>query len=274
MCGRYVIISTPEAIRRLFGYAEQPNFPPRYNVAPTQPIPIVHLADGKRTFALMRWGLLPAWVKDPKDFPLLINARGETVLEKPAFRNAMRRRRCLIPTDGFYEWRTGPAARGQKRPYFVRAKRGVADQAADQTMDQAPPLAFAGLWETWTGPNGEELDTVAIVTTVANRTLADLHHRMPVFIAPEAFDLWLNCAHVDAETAAALIRPADENLLEAFPVSSAVNRVVNDVADLIAPVSAETFDEAAPAEPAPSLAKSAKAKPRKQKEPDGQASLF
>ena len=104
MCGRYVIISTPEAIRALFGYGEQPNFPPRYNVAPTQPIPIVRLVDGKRSFALMRWGLLPSWVKDPKTFPLLINARGESVLEKPAFRNAMRRRRCLIPTDGFYEW--------------------------------------------------------------------------------------------------------------------------------------------------------------------------
>ena len=113
MCGRYVIISTPEAIRALFGYGEQPNFPPRYNVAQTQPVPIVRLHDGKRSFALMRWGLLPSWVKDPKTFPLLINARGESVLDKPAFRNAMRRRRCLIPTDGFYEWqlRQHPARR-------------------------------------------------------------------------------------------------------------------------------------------------------------------
>ena len=109
MCGRYVIISTPEAIRALFGYGEQPNFPPRYNVAPTQPIPIVRMVDGKRSFTLMRWGLMPSWVKDPKTFPLLINARGESVLEKPAFRNAMRRRRCLIPTDGFYEWKPGSA---------------------------------------------------------------------------------------------------------------------------------------------------------------------
>jgi SOS response associated peptidase (SRAP) len=136
MCGRYVIISTPEAIRALFGYGEQSNFPPRYNVAPTQPIPIVRLADGKRSFALMRWGLLPSWVKDPKTFPLLINARGESVLDKPAFRNAMRRRRCLIPTDGFYEWQVGTP----KRPYFVRSKRG-----ADGT---APPLAFRNLDRT------------------------------------------------------------------------------------------------------------------------------
>src|SRR6204780_1307890 len=162
MCGRYVIISTPEAIRALFGYGEQPNFPPRYNVAPTQPIPIVRLHDGKRSFALMRWGLIPSWVKDPKTFPLLINARGESVLDKPAFRNAMRRRRCLIPADGFYDWRAGEP----KHPYFVRLKSGG-------------PVAFAGLWETWTGPNGEEVDTAAIVTTRANRTLAAIHERMP-----------------------------------------------------------------------------------------------
>ena len=147
------------AIRALFGYPEQPNFPPRYNVAPTQPIPVVRLADGKRPFALMRWGLMPSWVKDPKTFPLLINARGESGLDKPAFRAAMRRRRCLIPTDGFYEWQDD---RRPKRPYFVRLKTPAA------------PLAFAGLWETWTGPNGEELDTAAIVTTAANRTLAAL----------------------------------------------------------------------------------------------------
>ncbi len=180
MCGRYVIISTPEAIRALFGYGEQPNFPPRYNVAPTQPIPIVRLDEGKRAFALMRWGLLPSWVKDPKTFPLLINARGESVLEKPAFRNAMRRRRCLIPTDGFYEWQAGQKTSGPKRPYFVRAKRDASGYA--------PPLAFAGLWETWTGPNGEEIDTAAIITTTANRALAAIHDRMPVFVAPEAFD--------------------------------------------------------------------------------------
>jgi len=129
MCGRYVIFSAPEAIRALFRYGEQPNIPPRYNIAPTQPIPIVRLVDGKQSFALMRWGLLPSWVEDPKTFPLLINARGESVLDKPAFRNAMRRRRCLIPTDGFYEWQTG-AASGPKQPYFVRAKRSEGGAAA------------------------------------------------------------------------------------------------------------------------------------------------
>ncbi len=219
MCGRYVITSPANAIRALFAYDEQPNFPPRYNVAPTQPIPIVRLVDGKRSFALARWGFIPAWVKDPKTFSLLVDARGESVLDKPAFRNAMRRRRCLIPADGFYDWRDG----APRRPYFVRPKSGG-------------PIAFAGLWETWTGPNGEEIDTAAIVTTRANRVLAAIHDRMPVVVAPEAFNLWLDCAKVDALTASALIAPAPETLLECYEVSPAVNRAAHDDAGLIAPV--------------------------------------
>lgn len=264
MCGRYVIISTPEAIRALFGYAEQPNFPPRYNVAPTQPIPIVRLAEGKRSFALMRWGLLPSWVKDPRTFPLLINARGESVLEKPAFRNAMRYRRCLIPTDGFYEWQATKTG-GPKRPHFVRARRDTGD-----TGDAAAPLAFAGLYETWTGPNGEELDTAAIVTTAANRTLAPLHDRMPVFVPREAFDLWLDCTHVELEAAAALIRPADDALLEAYEISQAVNRVANDSEALIAPLSATP---AAP-DPQPAAAPAKATLTKKPKANDDQPSLF
>jgi putative SOS response-associated peptidase YedK len=254
MCGRYVIISTPEAIRALFRYGEQPNFPPRYNVGPTQPIPVVRLLDGKRSFALMRWGLLPAWVKDPKAFPLLINARGESVLDKPAFRNAMRRRRCLIPTDGFYEWQAS-GERTPKRPYFVRA-RGSGGEAP-------PPLAFAGLWETWT--DGDELDTAAIVTTAANSTLSALHDRMPVFVPPEAFDQWLDCERFDAKEAALLIKPADDTLLEAYPISLAVNRVANDSEALIAPLSAQPARDPQPP---------AQAKPRKTKAADDQATLF
>jgi putative SOS response-associated peptidase YedK len=217
MCGRYVITSAPEAIRALFRYQEQPNFPPRYNVAPTQPIPIVRLAQGRRQFALVRWGLLPSWVKDPKAFTLLINARGESVLDKPAFKNAMKYRRCLIPADGFYEWK---ASGDRKQPYFVRPTSGA-------------PMAFAGLWESWTGPNGEELETAAIVTTTANHTLEDMHDRMPVVVPPDAFDLWLNCAEVDATTAAGLIGPAPDDAVEAYPVSTDVNRVANDNAKLL-----------------------------------------
>jgi len=238
MCGRYTLTSAPEAIRALFRYAEQPNFPPRYNIAPTQPIPIVRIVEGKRQFALVRWGLLPAWVKDPKNFTLVINARGESVNDKPAFRAAMKYRRCLIPADGFYEWQAGAS---RKRPYYVRGKNGG-------------PLAFAGLWETWTGPNGEELETAAIVTTDANKTLAPIHERMPVVVPPEAFDLWLDCAQVDAETAATLIAPAGDDVLEAYEISTAVNRVANDDARLIEPLGLGAAQETAPPKPAPKRA--------------------
>ncbi len=149
-----------------------------------------------------------------------------------------------------------------KRPYFVRAKRDAAGNA--------PPLAFAGLYETWNGPNGEELDTTAVITTAANRTLAALHDRMPVFVPKEAFDLWLDCANVEADVAAALIRPAAEALLEAYPVSTAVNRVANDAEALVAPLAAADIAAAhtMPAAPAE------KVKPKKAKEPDDQASFF
>jgi len=214
-----MILTVPEAMRRLFAYLEQPNFPPRYNVAPTQPIPIVRLHEGKRQFALVRWGLIPAWVEDPRGFSLLINARGESVNDKPAFRNAMKRRRCLVPADGFYEWKVEG---GRRRPYAVRPKhRG--------------PIAFAGLWETWIGPNGEEMETAAIVTTRASRDIAFIHERMPVIVPPDAFDLWLDCGRVDAETAAALIAPPPEGSLDAYEISDAVNSHTNDGLALLEP---------------------------------------
>ncbi len=247
-----MVLSSPEAIRRLFGYPEQPNFSPRYNVAPTQPVPIVRLVDGKRQFALVRWGLIPPWAKDPRTFTLLINARGESVNEKPAFRNAMRRRRCLFPADGFYDWKDEG---GRRRPFCVRPRDGG-------------PIAFAGLWETWMGPNGEEMETAAIVTTAANRELASLHDRMPVIVPPDAFDLWLDCGKVDALTAAALIAPARAGLLEAYEISPAVNRADNDSAALIEPISAA----ASAAEPKPEPV--APKRKTQAKNDDGQASLF
>jgi putative SOS response-associated peptidase YedK len=249
MCGRYAITTAPEAIRALFRYSDQPNFPARYNIAPTQPIPIVRLDEGSRRFVLVRWGLIPAWVKDPRQFSLLVNARGESALDKPAFRSAMRYRRCLVPADGFYEWKH---VGDRKQPYYVRLRSGG-------------PMAFAGLWEAWSGLNGEEMETAAIVTTTANRTLLPIHERMPVIVPPDAFDLWLNCREVDAETAATLIVPAPDDLLEAYAVSSAVNRTANDAENLIAPL-VEAEAEA----PAP-VKRAAKAKPVKD---DGQASLF
>ncbi len=166
----------------------------------------------------------------------------------------MKRRRCLIPADGFYEWK---AVAGRKQPFYVRAKSGA-------------PFAFAGLWETWEGPNGEELDTAAIVTTRANRTLSPIHDRMPVVVPLEAFDLWLDCAKVDDVTAAVLIRPAREDLFEAYGVSTAVNRTANDDPKLVEPFVAGA--EPAPAAKPPARAKRAASKGAKKD--DGQGALF
>jgi putative SOS response-associated peptidase YedK len=252
MCGRYTVTASPEALRTHFGYEEQPDFPPRYNIAPAQPIGIVRLVDGKRHFALVRWGLLPSWVKDPRTFSLLINARGETVMEKPAFRSAMKRRRCLIPASGFYEWQ---ADGDRKRPFYIRAKSGA-------------PLAFAGLWETWTGPNGEELETAAIVTTRSNNTLSAIHDRMPVIVPPEAFDLWLDCANVDAVTAAALITPAPDDLLEAYEISTAVNRTTNDGPKVQEPVASGEV------QPEPVKPGASRPRVKRPKKDSGQGALF
>jgi putative SOS response-associated peptidase YedK len=244
MCGRYCITTAPEAIRRLFRYPEQPNFPPRYNVAPTQPVPIVRIAEGRRQFALVRWGLIPAWVKDPKGFTLLINARAESANDKPAFRNAMKRRRCLFPADGFYEWKP---VRNGKQPYLAHPAGGG-------------PMAFAGLWETWMGPNGEEMETAAIVTTQANAEMASVHHRAPVIVAPDQFDFWLDCANVDEKMALEVCVPAPDGSMAVREVSPAVNRVANDSPELIAAysVDAATTSEL---EEKPKVARKARTQP-------------
>ena len=254
MCGRYMVVTSPEAIRRLFGYPEQPNFPPRYNVAPTQPIAIVRMSEGRRQFTLVRWGLIPPWVKDPRSFALLINARAESVNEKPAFANAMKRRRCLVPANGFYEWQSEG---GRKRPFVARPKGG----GPHGTL-----IAFAGLWETWTGPNGEEVETAAIITTEANREMAAVHHRAPVIVPPELFGFWLDCANVNEKDAASLFRPAPDGAMEVYEISPAVNRVVNDSAQLLEP-----YDGSA--EPAPADKPMPIRKPRAAAD-SGQGSLF
>ncbi|MDB5500436.1 MAG: hypothetical protein JWR89_338 [Tardiphaga sp.] len=229
MCGRFVITSAPEALRRVFGYIEQPNFPARYNVAPTQPVPVVIEENGARHFRLMRWGLLPSWVKDPRQFTLLINARAETVQEKPAFKNAIRRRRCLIPADGYYEWQT---LGERKQPYFIHPSHGG-------------PMGFAGLQETWMGPNGEELDTVAIITAAASTGMSVLHHRVPVTIAPDDFARWLDCSSDSASDVMTMLHAPADGSFAWHPVSSAVNKVANDDAQLVLPISAAQAAEAA-----------------------------
>jgi len=223
MCGRFVITSPPGVLRQMFRYPEQPNFPPRYNVAPTQPVPVVMMDQGARRFQLMRWGLLPPWVKDPRDFALLINARSETVLDKPAFKNAIRRRRCLIPADGYYEWQN--AARG-KRPFFVHPRNGG-------------PIGFAALAETWIGPNGEELDTVAIVTAPASEDLAVLHPRVPVVIPPQDLARWLDFRLYEPREVMPLLTGPRPGEFAWHEVSTRVNHVANDDVDLMRPLSAE-----------------------------------
>jgi len=253
MCGRFVITSPPEALRQIFGYPEQPNFPPRFNISTTQPIPVVLARDG-RHFHLMRWGLWPSWVKDPRSFTLLINARAETVREKPAFKNAIRRRRCLVPADGYYEWKS--TAQG-KRPYFIYRR-------------DRRPIAFAGVAETWTGPNGEEVDTAAIVTAPASADLAALHPRVPVTIEPEAFEFWLGCRNHDVDEVTSLMRGPEVGEFAWHEISSRVNHVANDDAQLILPITEEQR-EAEMRKPAP------KSNPRKSvasSRDDGQGSLF
>ncbi len=233
MCGRYAITLPPEAVRGYFAFTEHPTFPPRYNIAPTQPIPVV-LADpwsaGRaRHFILMRWGFLPGFVKDPKGFPLIVNARAETLAEKPSFRAALKRRRCLVIADGFYEWRRDPAPGGRgragSRPYLVRRTTGE-------------PMGFAGLYETWCDPTGGEIDTACIVTTTANRLVGQLHDRMPAILEPESFDAWLDVDGVEGGRALALVKPAPEEALELVEIGADVNRVANDNVSVQRPVAA------------------------------------
>lgn len=221
MCGRFALTLPPEAVRKYFGYADMPNFPPRYNIAPTQPIAIMRADEtGLRRFGLVRWGFIPGFVKDLKTFPLLINARSETAAEKASFRNAFRRRRCIVMADGFYEWRREGRAR---HPFLIRRPDGA-------------PLAFASLWECWHSPDGSEVDTACILTGTANGTVAAIHDRMPIILEPKHFDLWLDPA-TSPKALAPLLRPASEGALELVALSPRVNSAAYDDPSVQVPVS-------------------------------------
>lgn len=221
MCSRYSLTSPPEAVRATFGVFEIEAFPPRYNIAPTQPVLIVRANErGGRAAMLVRWGLIPSWVRNPAEFTTLINARSETAAEKASFRAAMRHRRCLVPADGFYEW-TGP--KGEKQPHLVRPRGGG-------------PMAMAGLYEHWLGADGSEIDTMAILTVPANRTMQPIHDRMPAIIPPEHFDAWLDCRAGTAGPVDALLQPAPDDLLETVPVSRKLNNPRNEGPELQEPV--------------------------------------
>jgi putative SOS response-associated peptidase YedK len=229
MCGRYSLTTPVEALRRVFGFLEQPNLAPGYNIAPTQEVAALRLgADGERHFARLRWGLVPAWAKDLGVGARMINARAESVAEKPAFRQAFRQRRCLVLADGFYEWQK--RGKAPKQPYRIALADGG-------------PFGFAGLWESWTDKgSGETVETCTIVTTGANELLAPIHHRMPVILAPEEVAAWLDAA-APPEAAQALLRPCPAGGLVAYPISTRVNKVANDDAGVIQPL-----EDAAPEE--------------------------
>ncbi|AJY46612.1 SOS response-associated peptidase [Martelella endophytica] len=218
MCGRFGLITTPEAVGEAFDLTGVDPFPPRYNIAPSQPILMVADATealgGRgvgRTMLLARWGLIPAWVKDAKDFPLLFNARSESVIEKPAFRGAMRHFRALVPASGFYEWRRTAAG---SEPFWVRPRHGGL-------------IAFAGLLSPWMGADGTELDTGTILTTEATGVMAKIHERQPVIILPEDYPRWLDCRTQEPRHVADLLKPPPPGFLEAIPVSKAVSNARN-----------------------------------------------
>ena len=226
MCGRYYLKSSPADLAALFGVDVRDNFPPRYNIAPTQPIAVIRKNERReREYALVRWGFVPSWARKVEGKPL-INARSETAAEKPTFRSAYKRRRCLVPADGFYEWASiagAPKARA-RQPFCVRRR-----EAGER------PFAFAGIWETATDPDGGEIDTAAILTTAAGPDLKALHHREPVHIAPEHYALWLDADERDIAMLTELTAPSRAGAWTHHEVSPEVNSVRNDGPHLIEP---------------------------------------
>ena len=222
MCGRFSLALPAQTIAEFFKTLVLQAVPPRYNIAPTQDVLAIRARaeENGRYAQPLRWGLVPSWSKDIKIGAKLTNARSETLGQKPSFRNAYKYRRCLIPTDGFYEWKRDGAG---KQPYFFHA--------ADKS-----PLGFAGLWEHWSGPSGEELETCTIITTDANRLMAPVHHRMPVILKPEDYDRWLDPGQRDRAKLESLLVPCPDGLLAAYPVGTHVNRAGNEGPKCIEPM--------------------------------------
>jgi putative SOS response-associated peptidase YedK len=216
MCGRYRLTAKERWLSEIFNLdPEDVDWAARWNVAPTQEVATIRQdrKEPKRKFVLMRWGLIPNWAKDASSSAKAINAMSETVAEKPLFREAIRIRRCLIPADGFYEWKQiGPK---RKQPYNI----GMADDSL---------FAFAGLWDRWKGPAGKVIESCTILTTEANALLKDIHDRMPVIVRPDDYDLWLDPGVTDPKQLVELVKPFDARLMKKYPISTAVNRVENE----------------------------------------------
>jgi putative SOS response-associated peptidase YedK len=227
MCGRFRLSRREQFLRDHYGIEDDAEWAPRYNIAPTQQVAVIrqHPNEPKRTFATMRWGLIPHWATNPNGGASMINARAETAAEKPAFSEPLKKRRCLIAADGFYEWQR---RNGSKQPYCF-------------TMIDDAPFSFAGLWDGWRAPDGQWIRTCSILTTTPNALLADVHDRMPVILSPDVYDLWLDPEFSHAPTLIDLMKPFDAKAMRRFAVSSKVNAVANDDESVCCPMS-----EAAP----------------------------
>jgi len=223
MCGRYRLSRRKQIVEEYFDTADwQDDWSPRYNIAPTQPVPVIrqHPREPVRQLSLMKWGLIPHWAKDASGEAGTINARSETAATKPAFRDPLNHRRCLIPADGFYEWKKEGKT---KQPFCFEVKEGEL-------------FAFAGLWDGWKDLNGNWIRTCSILTTTPNSVTAAVHDRMPVILDQDSYDLWLDPGMTDANVVSELLEPFDAGLMRSFPVSTRINSVANDDAECSAPV--------------------------------------
>ena len=223
MCGRYRLSRRKQIIEEHFDVVSgEEDWSPRYNIAPTQPIPVIrqHLKEPIRELSLMRWGLIPSWAKDASAAASMINARSETASTKPAFRGALKSRRCLIPADGFYEWmRTGEA----KQPFCFEVNQGQL-------------FAFAGVWDRWKDPNSNWIKTCSILTTTPNAVTAPVHDRMSVILDPDSYELWLDPGMRNVEAVSEMLKPYDARAMRCYPVSTRINQVANDDEECSAPV--------------------------------------
>jgi putative SOS response-associated peptidase YedK len=220
MCGRYTLRTPVDSLVETFEIEEYPSsITPNYNIAPTQEVAAVVEEEDKRKLEMLHWGLIPSWAKDPAIGNKMINARAETVSEKPSFRSAFKKRRCLILADGFYEWKKTDDG---KQPYHVK-------------MEDGSPFAFAGLWEVW-GKNGEEIHSCTIITTEANDLMSEIHHRMPVILPPEDYAMWLDPDFDEKEPLTTLLKPYPADAMEAYPVSRKVNKPSNNEPSVLEPV--------------------------------------
>jgi putative SOS response-associated peptidase YedK len=223
MCGRYRLSRRKQLVEEYFDAASgDEDWGPRYNIAPTQPVPVIrqHPREPVRDLSLVRWGLVPSWAKDTSAAARMINARSETAAAKPVFRDALRFRRCLVPADGFYEWsRTGKA----KQPYCFEVNDGEL-------------FAFAGLWDRWRDPNGTAVETCSILTTAPNAVTAPVHDRVPVILDPDSYDLWLDPGMNNAAAASEMLKPYDARAMQCYPISTRINSVANDDEECSRPV--------------------------------------